>query len=227
MLGGGKLDQNTAARAVQTVLRNAKAQAQLIEDLLDVSRMTTGKLGLVVKPVDLASVINQAVAAVQLAAEAKGIQLEIMIESSALRIEGDPGRLQQVVWNLLANAIKFTPEGGRVQVRLQRLPAALQIQVSDNGAGINPEFLPFIFDRFRQADGSSTRNYGGLGLGLAIVRHLVELHGGNVRAESEGEETEARLYSYLAATLAQEATPGAGRLAHSSTEDLHLQAPPC
>jgi signal transduction histidine kinase len=227
MLGGGKLDQTTAARAVQTILRNAKAQAQLIEDLLDISRMTTGNLHLVVKPVDLAFVINQAVAAVQLAAEAKGIQLEIVIDSSALRIEGDPGRLQQVVWNLLANAIKFTPEGGKVQVRLQRLPAALQIQVSDSGAGISPEFLPFIFDRFRQADGSTTRNHGGLGLGLAIVRHLVELHGGKVSAESEGEDRGATFTVTLPATLAQEGTTGNGRLTNISTEDLSLQAPPC
>jgi signal transduction histidine kinase/ActR/RegA family two-component response regulator len=187
MLRGGKLDPTTASRAVETIERNAKAQAQLVEDLLDVSRMITGNLRLNVMSVDVAAVINMAVDCVQLAAATKNIQLEVTLDPSARHVEGDAGRLQQVVWNLLANSIKFTPAGGRILVRLRRLAAGLQVQVSDTGAGISPDFLPFIFDRFRQADGSSTRTQGGLGLGLAIVRHLVELHGGTVKAESEGE----------------------------------------
>lgn len=186
MLRGGKLDQATASRAVETIERNAKAQAQLIEDLLDVSRMITGNLRLRVAPVDMAAVINMAIDCVQLAAETKDIQLEVLLDPSVRHVAGDAGRLQQVVWNLLANSIKFTPAGGRIVVRLQRLRSSLQIRVSDNGTGISSEFLPFIFDRFRQADGSSTRNQGGLGLGLSIVRHLVELHGGTVSAESDG-----------------------------------------
>ena len=187
MLRGGKLDEANTTRAIETIERNAKAQAQLIEDLLDVSRMITGKLRLNVAPVDLAAVINMAIDCVQLAADSKDIRLEVILDPRARRVEGDAGRLQQVVWNLVANAIKFTPAGGKIVVRLERLRSCLQIQVSDTGSGISPEFLPFIFDRFRQADGSSTRGNGGLGLGLAIVRHLVELHGGTVNAESEGE----------------------------------------
>jgi signal transduction histidine kinase/CheY-like chemotaxis protein len=186
MLRGGILDEATLARAVATIERNAKAQAQLVEDLLDVSRVITGKLRLNTGPVDMAAVINAAIDSVQLAAESKDIQLEVRLDPSARHISGDSGRLQQVVWNLLSNAIKFTPTSGRVDVQLKRAGSDLQIRVSDTGEGIHPDFLPFIFDRFRQGDGTSTRKHGGLGLGLAIVRHLVELHGGTVRAESAG-----------------------------------------
>ena len=188
MLRGGRLDEQTVVRAIETIERNAKAQAQLVEDILDVSRVITGKLRLNMGPVDVASVINAAVDSVQLAAESKGIELEVILDPSARHILGDSNRLQQIVWNLLSNAIKFTPSGGRVDIRLERVQSKVQIKVSDTGQGIGAEFLPFVFDRFRQADPSSTRNHGGLGLGLAIVRHLVELHGGTVRAHSDGAE---------------------------------------
>jgi signal transduction histidine kinase/CheY-like chemotaxis protein len=187
MLRRGGLDEAAISRAVETIERNARSQAQLVEDILDVSRVITGKLRLNIGPVDMATVINAAIDSVQLAAESKSIRLEVTLDPLARHISGDASRLQQVIWNLLANAIKFTPTGGRVEVRLERAVANAQIQVSDTGEGINPEFLPFIFDRFRQADGTSTRRHGGLGLGLAIVRHLIELHGGTVHADSPGE----------------------------------------
>jgi signal transduction histidine kinase/ActR/RegA family two-component response regulator len=187
MLRNGKLDEVTVARALNTIERNAHSQAQLIEDILDVSRVITGKLSLNIGPVDVASIINGAIDSVQLAADAKGIQLEVMLDRSARQVLGDINRLQQVIWNLLSNAIKFTPFGGRVQVSLEHANQNAQIRVSDSGQGISSDFLPFIFDRFRQADGTSTRRHGGLGLGLAIVRHLAELHGGTVEASSPGE----------------------------------------
>ncbi len=186
MLRSGRLDQATMARAFETIDRNAKSQAQLIEDILDVSRVITGRLRLNMGPVDVASVINSAIDSVQLAADSKGIHLEVTLDPSIRHTIADASRLQQVVWNLIANAIKFTPSGGRVEVRVERADAALQVCVSDTGLGISAEFLPFIFDRFRQADSTSTRAHGGLGLGLAIVRHLVELHGGSVKADSAG-----------------------------------------
>ena len=181
------VDQATMERALETIDRNAKSQAQLIEDILDVSRVITGKLHLSMEPVDLAAVINYSIDSIQLAANSKEIQLAVMLDPSARHTLGDAGRLQQVVWNLLSNAIKFTPVGGRVEVRVEQVNQDVQISVSDNGAGISPSFLPFIFDRFRQADGTMTRTHGGLGLGLAIVRHLVELHGGSIKAYSAGE----------------------------------------
>ncbi len=187
MLRTGQFDADSAASAFETIERNARAQAQLIEDLLDVSRIITGKLRIDVRPVDPNSFIEAAVEAVRPAAEAKGVRLQKVIDTGLASVSGDPVRLQQVVWNLLANAIKFTPRGGRVQVRLERVNSHVEIVVSDTGQGIAHDFLPHVFDRFRQADGTTTRHHGGLGLGLAIVRHLVELHGGTVRAESPGE----------------------------------------
>jgi signal transduction histidine kinase/ActR/RegA family two-component response regulator len=187
MLLRTSLDQATATRALKTIERNAKSQAQLIEDILDVSRVITGKLRLNIGPVDVAAVINAAIDSVQLAADSKAIRLEVTLDPSTRHISGDASRLQQIVWNLLSNAIKFTPSGGRVEVRLERAGADVQIRVSDTGQGVSADFLPFIFDRFRQADGTSTRRHGGLGLGLAIVRHLIELHGGTVSANSAGE----------------------------------------
>ncbi|HEX8137216.1 MAG TPA: ATP-binding protein [Pyrinomonadaceae bacterium] len=187
MLQEGKPDEATLAHGLETIERNAKAQAQLVEDILDVSRVITGKLRLSVGSVDMAAVINAAIDAVQLAADSKCIQLAVTLDPSARHLSGDAGRLQQVIWNLLSNAIKFTPKGGRIEVRLERAAdRQVQIRVTDTGEGIAPEFLPFIFDRFSQGDPSSTRRHGGLGLGLAIVRHLVELHGGTVRADSPG-----------------------------------------
>jgi signal transduction histidine kinase len=176
----------TLARGLEVIERNAKAQAQLVEDILDVSQVITGKLRLDSGPVDAITVISAAVGATQAAADARGIQITLTLDPTARRLSGDARRLQQVLWNLLSNAIKFTPPGGQVAVRLQRAGVDVEISVSDTGEGIALDVLPFIFDHFRQADSTSTRRHGGLGLGLAIVRHLVELHGGSVRAESAG-----------------------------------------
>src|ERR671926_240302 len=187
MLRKGEFNDESARRALDTVERNARAQAQLIDDLLDVSRIVTGKLRIDVRPVDTNTFIEAAVEALRPAAEAKGVRLQKVLDTGTVTVSGDPVRLQQVVWNLLSNAIKFTPRGGRVQVRLERVNSHVEIAVSDTGQGIDAEFLPHVFDRFRQADMKTTRQHGGMGLGLAIVRHLVELHGGTVRAESGGE----------------------------------------
>jgi PAS domain S-box-containing protein len=187
MLTTTQLDAENTARALESIERNAKAQGRLIDDILDVSRIITGKLRLDVRPVDLASVIEGAVESVRPAAEAKGIRLQRVLDTGPQVVSGDPERLQQVVWNLLSNAVKFTPKGGRVQVRLERINSHVEIVVSDTGRGINADVLPHVFERFLQADSSTTREHSGLGLGLAIVRHLAELHGGTVRAESAGE----------------------------------------
>ncbi|HJQ24014.1 MAG TPA: PAS domain S-box protein [Blastocatellia bacterium] len=187
LLRGGKLDTEMAARALETIERNGKSQAKLIEDLLDISRIITGKLRLNVQPVELTAVIEAALDVIRPAADAKGIRLQVMLDPHAGPVSGDPERLQQVIWNLLSNAIKFTPKDGRVQVRLERHHSHVALTVSDNGKGISQEFLPFVFDRFRQAEAGFTRTHGGLGLGLAIVRHLVEQHGGSVAAHSDGE----------------------------------------
>lgn len=187
MLSNRQLDEANTARALETIERNAKAQSQLIEDILDVSRVITGKLRLEVQSIDLAAVIESSIDAVLPAAEAKGIRLQRVLDSGASMVSGDPARLQQVIWNLLSNAIKFTPRDGRVQVKLERINSHVEIIVRDDGQGISPDVLPFIFERFRQADSTMTRAHGGLGLGLAIVRHLVEMHGGTVEVESAGE----------------------------------------
>src|SRR5947199_4157103 len=187
LLGTGKLDATKAPRALAAIERCTESLARMIEDLTDVSRIVAGKLRLKAGPVDLRQVVAAAIVAVRPAAEAKGIRLKSALFSAPRQVWGDAGRLQQVVWNLLSNAIKFTPEGGRVEVRLGLADARAQIVVSDSGNGIRPDFLPLVFERFRQADSATTRTHGGLGLGLAIVRQLVELHGGTVRAESPGE----------------------------------------
>jgi len=187
VLRTGKLDEATSARALETIERNAKAQAQLIGDLLDVSRIITGKLRLDFKPVELPRVIDAALESVRPAADAKGIQLAVDLGPLAFPVLGDADRLQQVVWNLLSNGIKFNSRGGRVEVLLRESAGSAAIQVSDTGIGIRPDFLPYVFDRFRQAEGSITRAHAGLGLGLSIVRHLVELHGGTVAVDSAGE----------------------------------------
>jgi PAS domain S-box-containing protein len=182
-----KLDEQATARALETIERNAKLQTQLIEDLLDVSRILRGKMVLKVSVVNLVTVIQSAIETMRLAAEAKQITIQTWLASDVGQVSGDAARLQQIVWNLLSNAVKFTPTEGRVEVRLERIGNQAQIQVKDTGKGIKPEFLPHVFEYFRQEDGTTTRQFGGLGLGLAIVRHLSELHGGIVGVDSSGE----------------------------------------
>ncbi|WP_298916825.1 ATP-binding protein [uncultured Nostoc sp.] len=183
-----KFDEAKTAYALATIERNAKLQSQLMEDLLDVSRILQNKLSLNISSVNLSAVIEVALDTVRLAAQAKSVQLKTKFEPNIGQVLGDPSRLQQVVWNLLSNAVKFTPSEGQVEIRLERVGTQAQIQVSDTGKGIDPEFLPHVFDYFRQADNTTTRAFGGLGLGLAIVRQIAELHGGTVHAESEGDE---------------------------------------
>ena len=185
ILKAGRLDNESSLHAIEVIERNAWAQKQIIEDILDVSRVITGKLQLHLGPVDLISVINAALDAVRPALEAKDIRIETKFQTDLKVIAGDADRLQQVVWNLLSNASKFTPVGGTVGVHINQDETYVQIQVRDTGPGIAADFLPHVFERFRQADGSTTRTHGGLGLGLAIVRHLVELHGGVIAAENE------------------------------------------
>ena len=188
MLRQGTLGEEKARRALEVIERCARSQAQLVEDLLDVSRIISGKFRLEVRPVPLAPVVQAAVEVVRPAAEAKGLELQAVLDPEVGAVAGDPERLKQVVWNLASNAVKFTPKGGRVEVRLARVEGHVAITVRDTGQGIRPDFLPHIFQRFEQADSTSTRAHGGLGLGLAIVRHIVELHGGTVHAESGGED---------------------------------------
>lgn len=185
MLGNDHLQPSQAKKAVEVIERNARLQAQLIEDLLDVARIVEGKVRLQVRPVSLSDIVDNAVETVRPAAEAKDVRLQLVLDST-VTLSGDAERLQQVVWNLLSNAVKFTPKGGRVHVVLERVNSHVEIAVSDTGAGIAPEELPRLFERFWQADSSTTRVHTGLGLGLAIVRHLTELHGGTVTAESRG-----------------------------------------
>jgi signal transduction histidine kinase len=186
MLRRRSLDESTRDRAFEVIERSARAQSQLVSDLLDVSRIVAGKLYLDVHPIDLNHVIAAAVAVIQPAAEAKTLAIEARFDPAIGPVAGDPDRLQQVFWNLLSNAVKFTPDGGRIDVTLCQKDQEAVVVIEDTGEGIAPEFLPHIFDRFRQADATSTRRYGGLGLGLAIVRHLVERHGGSVTASSGG-----------------------------------------
>lgn len=187
LLRKGTMDAAKVAHGLDTIERNVRVQAQLIDDLLDMSRIISGKIRLNVQRVELGSVVEAAVETVRLSAEAKEIRLQQVLDPLAGIVSGDPARLQQIVWNLLSNAIKFTPKGGRVQVVLERVNSHLEISVIDTGQGIKPEFLPHVFDRFRQADASITRNHGGLGLGLSIARSLTELHGGSIRVKSVGE----------------------------------------
>jgi signal transduction histidine kinase/CheY-like chemotaxis protein len=177
---------DTVRRGLETIVRNARAQSQLIEDLLDMNRIVSGKLRLDVQRTDLSSIIESVLDSVGPAVEAKSIRLRHVLDPNAGPVFGDPHRLQQVVWNLLSNAIKFTPKGGTIEVLLRRVSSHVEIAVIDSGIGISPEFLPYVFERFRQADASITRKHGGLGLGLSIVKQLVELHGGTVRAQSAG-----------------------------------------
>lgn len=191
-------------QAIETIARNANSQCQLINDLLEVSRIITGKLRLEFAACELESVVQAAVDSIRPTAEAKGVKLQVLLESNTGPIFGDRERLQQIVWNLLSNAVKFNRHGGLVQVKLQRTNSHVEVVVSDTGVGINPDFLPHVFERFRQADGSTTRTYGGLGLGLAIVRHLVELHGGAAWVESAGENQGSRFTVRFPSMVASE-----------------------
>jgi len=181
------VDPEDLREGLAAIDRNARMQTQIVEDLLDISRVISGNLRLDVQRVNLLEVIVAAIAAVMPASEAKGVQVKKVLDPLAGQVSGDPARLQQVVWNLLTNAVKFTPKGGRIQVLLERVNSHVELSVSDSGIGIKPEFLPYVFERFRQEDSSTTRRHGGLGLGLAIVKQLTELHGGSVRAKSPGE----------------------------------------
>jgi signal transduction histidine kinase/ActR/RegA family two-component response regulator len=211
MLRSPSLDRPTTERAVAAIERNALAQAQLIDDLLDVSRIVTGKMRLDVTTVALDEVVQAALDTVRLAAEAKGVRLQVVLDPRSGPVKGDAERLQQVVWNLLVNGIKFTPRGGRVQVHLQRAASHAEIVVSDTGQGIPADVLPFVFERFRQADSGTTREHGGLGIGLALVRHLVELHGGTVHAHSDGEGKGAVFTVRLPLVAVEPARPEAAR----------------
>jgi signal transduction histidine kinase/ActR/RegA family two-component response regulator len=219
-----RLDERMIERAHETIERNARAQAQIIEDLLDISRIVAGKLHVDMRPVSLAPVVEAAVDAVRATADAKSIRLVTMIESHDAEISGDANRMQQVVWNLVSNAVAFTPEGGRVDVSLRRDGERAVIAVRDTGDGIAPHFLPHIFQRFRQADSTSTRRHGGLGLGLAIVRHLVELHHGTVKAESGGPGCGAT-FTVTLPLLVQHGVRSASRVAHAGDDAIPGSGP--
>ena len=186
LLRNGNLDREGAAQALEAIERNARLQSRLIDDLLDISRIATGKLNFEPKPTDLNSIVESALETVRSSAAARSVELEVELSSSPLIVMGEPVRLQQIVWNLLSNAIKFTDQGGKVSVRTESTPNEARVVVKDSGIGISPDFLPHVFDRFRQADGTPTRRHGGLGLGLAIVSALARMHNGHVQAESDG-----------------------------------------
>lgn len=207
MLNRGNLDEEAKRNAMEVIERNAKAQAEIISDILDVSRIITGKLRIKSEPVEPAPIIKAAIETLRPAIDAKAIDLRVSLDAEAGFVTGDADRLQQIIWNLLSNAIKFTPEKGRIEVDLKRDNSHLEITVRDNGIGIDSEFLPHVFDRFRQADSSTTRIHSGLGLGLAIVRYLVELHGGEVRAESAGIGKGATFTIILPVATEREAQP--------------------
>ena len=201
LLRSDTVPESARPKALETIERNATVQAQLIEDLLDISRIISGKMRLEVAPVDLVAVVESALEVVRPAADAKGVILRPVLDSSASHVTGDAARLQQVVWNLLANAVKFTPKGGRVDIRLVRIDSSVELTVRDTGVGIPVDFLPHVFERFRQADGASTRSHGGLGLGLAIVKNIVELHGGTASVESAGKGEGASFFVRLPLSL--------------------------
>jgi signal transduction histidine kinase/ActR/RegA family two-component response regulator len=222
LLRGAAPEPETMARGLEVIERNATAQVKLIEDLLDVSRIVAGKMRLNVRSVAVPAVVEAALDAIRPAAAAKGIRLESVLDPAAGPVVGDPDRLQQVVWNLLANAIKFTSRGGRVQTTLARVDSHLEITVSDTGLGIAPDVLPHVFERFQQGDGGSTRQHGGLGIGLALVRHLTELHGGSVSAHSEGLGHGATFVVRLPISLATD-TPAVARV-HPVVSDAVVPA---
>ncbi len=225
LLRQGNVEPQELSQGLETIERNARVQTQLIEDLLDMSRIISGKIRIDIQRVLPIAFIEAAIRTIKPAADAKGIRLEQMLDPLAGPVSGDPGRLQQVIWNLLSNAVKFTPKGGKVQVVLERVNSHLEITVADTGEGIGPEFLPYVFDRFRQADASSTRKYGGLGLGLAIVKQLVELHGGTVRVKSPGAGKGASFVVHLPLTIIH-APPDDTRLHPKTPSDEVRRAKP-
>jgi PAS domain S-box-containing protein len=222
LLSAGTSTPAEVTEGLKTIERNARVQTQLIEDLLDMSRIINGKIRLDVQRVDVAAVIRAAIASVQPSADAKQLRLQTILDPHAGPVSGDPARLQQVLWNLLTNAIKFTPSGGRVQIVLERVNSHLEIAVSDTGRGIRPEFLPHVFDRFRQADSTTTRHAGGLGIGLSLVKNLTELHGGTVRAKSAGEHQGATFIVSLPLAVLHDPPGGAGDRQHPGSQ---LQPP--
>jgi len=226
LLRGGKLPQDRHERALDTIERNAVTQAQLIEDLLDVARIVSGKLRLDTQPVGIAHVIEYAIDSLRLASDARKIQVVASLDARAGSIIGDPHRLGQVVWNLLSNAIKFTPRGGRINVRLERVDSSLRISVADSGQGIAPEFLPHVFERFQQEDGKITRSHGGLGLGLAISRHIVELHGGTISVASKGEGCGTTFTVMLPLAPLRQETRGTSSRLSSSVGNVDLTQRP-
>ena len=216
ILRSGPPTPEDLAKGIEVIERNTRAQAQLIDDLLDMSSITSGKIRLDIQPLTPLAFVEAAIETVAPAAEAKGIRIERMLDPAAGPIAGDPNRLQQIIWNLLSNAIKFTPRGGKVQVLLQRVNSHIEITVADTGIGIEPDFVVHVFDRFRQADASMRRRHGGLGLGLSIVKHLVELHGGTVRARSAGAGKGATFAVHLPVSVVQPG-PQAGPREHPET----------
>ena len=226
MLGDPRLTPVDSLRAGEVIRRNARMQVQLIDDLLDVSRIITGKLRLSVQPVDLGAIIITAVDGLRPAAEAKEIRLQLQLDAPAGQVSGDPDRLQQVAWNLISNAIKFTPKGGSVIVSLAHVESHVEVTVRDTGMGIAPEFLPHVFDRFRQADATTTRAFCGLGLGLSIVRQLVELHGGTVRVDSEGEGLGATFTVSLPLMAARSAVSVTGSARQPEFRPPDFECPP-
>jgi CheY-like chemotaxis protein/nitrogen-specific signal transduction histidine kinase len=225
MLRGETGKQIDIKYGLDVIERNAKAQSELISDILFVSQVITGKLTLNMETVDLISVVQEAIDVIHPSAEAKKIQLRTLFDSHSNQIKGNPDRLQQVFLNLFSNAIKFTPENGRVEVRINRAGSNVEVEISDTGQGIKPEFLPYVFERFRQADNSYTRQFGGLGLGLAIVRHLIEMHGGSVGVESAGENKGATFKIILPVITEQQTQQSSGQnfgksIARSETESL-------
>jgi PAS domain S-box-containing protein len=225
MILSGALDEAAQLRALQSIQRQVRSQCQLIDDLLDVARIVSGKLRLELREVEPARVIHAALDVVRPAADAKQIDLVADLDASVPAVSADSERLQQVIWNLLSNAIKFTPEGGRVEIRSRRFDSGIEIVVTDTGQGISPDFLPYVFDRFQQADVSTTRTHGGIGLGLAIVRHLVELHGGMVFATSAGKGKGATFTIRLPVRAVRSSRPkiAAGRQEHESPHDLTVE----
>jgi PAS domain S-box-containing protein len=226
MLRAGNLDRETTFKAMEVIDRNVRFQAQLIEDLLDISRITMGKLRLDVRPVQPAAIINAAVEALQLAADARQIRIQTVLDSHAGPVSGDFERLQQVVWNLLSNAIKFTPKRGRVQIVLERINSHIEIRVSDTGRGFKPDFAHRIFERFTQADAITTRTHGGLGMGLAIAKAIVELHGGSITSYSDGEGTGATFTVNLPVMPVTREAPQEGRIHPRAWTEISLECPP-